>query len=131
MKLTGPGKDRRRSFSARWEGARVRGECREVASAKVEASIGVSNGIPGAVGAVVDLHPKPGVESHQIDKGGGRVGKGVGEGLEGRGIPGEVDLARGPAVGAAGTQGGKGGGARRGPHRTTGTRCRVLRGGKG
>ena len=89
------------------------------------------NVIPGAVGTVGDLCLKPGVKHRRIDKGRGRGGKGMGESPKGRGIPSEVDLAQGPAVGAAGTCGGKRGGVRRGPQRTTGTRCRVLRGGKG
>ena len=55
----------------------------------------------------------------------------MGESPERRGSPSEVDLARGPAVRVAGTQGGKRGGVQRGPLRTAGTRRRVLRGGKG
>ena len=62
MKLTGPGKDRRRSLSVRWEGAGGRGERREVDSAKVEAAIRMVHGIPGAVRAGRDLSLKPGVE---------------------------------------------------------------------
>ena len=101
----------------------------------MEVSIGVPNGIPGTVGAVVDLHPKPRVERRQIDEGRGRGGKGVGECPKGRGVPSEKDLARGPAVRVAGTRGGKRGrrrgGEKRGPQRTTGTGHRALRGGKG
>ena len=89
------------------------------------------HGIPGAVGTGRDLHLKPGVESCLIDEGRGRRQEGVGESPERRGSPSDVDLARGPAVGAAGTQGGKRGGVRREPQRTTGMRRRVLRGGKG
>ena len=91
----------------------------------------MSNGIPGTIGADVHLLHQPGVEHRRPVEGRGRGGKGVGESPEGRGIPGEVDLARGPAVGAAGTRGGKRGRGRRGPNRTTGTRRRALRGGKG
>ena len=131
MKLTGPGKDRRRLFGARREGARGGGEGREVRLAHVKASIGVVNGIPGTVRADFHLRLKPGVKRRRIDEGRERGGKGVGESPKGRGIPCEVDLARGPAVRAAGTRGGKGGRGRRGPHRTTGTGRRALRGGKG
>ena len=90
--------------------------------AKVEASIGVTNGIPGTIGAGEHLRLKPGVERRQSDEGRGRGGQGVGERPKGRGIPSEMDLAQGPAMGAAGTRGGRGGRARRRPLRTTGMR---------
>ena len=121
----------RHLFSARGKRARRGGKSREVDVAKVKAAIRVTHGIPGAIGIGRDLCLKPGVESSRIDEGRRRGGEGMGESLERRGVPSEVDLARGPAVGVAGTRGGKRGGVRRGPQRTTGTRCRALRGGKG
>ena len=99
--------------------------------AKVKAAVRGIHRIPGTVRAGRDLRLKPGVESCLIDEGRGREREGVGESPKRRGSPSEMDLARGPAVGAAGTRGGKRGGARRGPKRTTGTRRRALRGGKG
>ena len=56
----------------------------------------------------------------------------MGESPEGGGVPGDVDPARSPTVGAACARGdGRRGGVRRGPQRATGTRRRALRGGKG
>ena len=100
-------------------------------SAEVKAAIRGAHWIPGAIGTGRDLRLKPGVKRSLIDEGGRCQREGVGESPEGRGIPSEVDPARGPAVGAAGTQGRKRGGVRWGPRRTTGTRRRALRGGKG
>ena len=113
------------------EGSRVRGESREINLAKVKAAIGGIHGIPGAIRTGRDLHLKPGVECSLIDEGGRCRREGMWESPEGRGSPSEVDPARGPAVGAAGTRGGKRGRVRRGPQRTTGTRRRAQRGGKG
>ena len=121
----------RHLFSARGKRARGGGESREVDVAKMKAVIRVIHGIPEAIRTGCDLRLKPRVESSRIDEGRGRDGEGVGESPERRESPGDVDLARGPAVGAAGAQGGRRGGARQGPQRTTGTRRRVLRGGKG
>ena len=103
MKLTGPGKDRRRLLSIRWKGARVGGERRKVRAAEMKAAIRGVHGIPGTVRAGVHLHAKPEVEHSREDEGGVSRGKGMGESPKGRGVPGDVDLARGPAVGGAGT----------------------------
>ena len=105
----------RHLLGARGKGARGGGKSREVDAAKMKAAIRVIHGIPGAIGTGQDLCLKPRVESCLIDEGRGRGGEGVGESLERRGSPSEVDLARGPAVGVAGTRGGKRGGARQGP----------------
>ena len=55
----------------------------------------------------------------------------MGECLKRGGVSSEVDLVRGPAHCATGTQGSGRGGVRQESQRTTGTRCWALRGGKG
>ena len=101
-------------------------------AAQMEAPVRCFGRIPRAVSASRDLVIEVGREGKVIVKRRGCQGEGMGVSLERGGVPSEVDPARGPAHRVTGTQGtGRGGRRGREPWRTMGTRCRVLRGGKG
>ena len=102
---TGTRWEERRLSGTRWERAGVRGECRKVDAAEVEAVIRCVRGIPQTVFTGRDPFLKWERKRSAVDKGGGRVGKGVGEEPERGGVPSEVDPARGPARRVTGTQG--------------------------